>query len=118
MAYIPPTFNLSGNIWRAATPPPAPPTLITPCQLRAAGKQSTGQDSLNNAWPFLWSALFPRATDVRDPNGPALGDIVEIPGGTGRYYDVIYVDDVSRGFANEYRIAFLRKRPPWPAPIP
>lgn len=56
--------------------------------------------------------LVPRGSDIR----PGLGfwgtpDTVECPAGSGRYYDVLCVDDVARGFANEYRLASLKQRP-------
>ena len=114
-----PTMNITCDVWTGTTPPPGAPRLTgIACQLRAAGKQSTGQDPAN-AWSFLWALLVPKLTDLRDSaNTPSGSDIVEVPAGTGRFYTVQYVDDVARGFTNEYRVAFLLKRAPWPTPTP
>lgn len=118
MAFNLPTFNTTANVWRNGLDLTGPPTLTTPCQLRAAGKMSTGQDATSAYWPFLWSASFPPRTDIRDNGCPSGIDTLEIPAGTMRYYLAVYVDDVAREFLNEYRIAFLQKFGPWPQPIP
>ena len=112
-----PTFNLTCNVWRSTTPVINPPDLSPTCQLRAAGKQSTGQD-VSQDWVFLWSILFPANTDVRDAISPGGADTIECPAGSKRYYSTAMVDDVAKGFANEYRTAFVLKLAPWPAPIP
>jgi hypothetical protein len=117
MAFQLPTFNIQVKIWTQATPPPAAARLQVQAQLRAAGKTSTGQDSLNSGWPFLWAIILPPRTDVRDAANASGSDIIEAPMGTARYYDVVYVDDVARDFLNEYRICFVKKRSPWPTPI-
>jgi hypothetical protein len=49
--------------------------------------------------------LFPRYTDIRGPHPGALGDLLEVPQGTGRLYLVAVVEDAHKGFPNEYRIA-------------
>jgi len=77
--------------------------------------------------------LLPSGTDVRDVSqlmggGPPY-DIVEVPAGSGRWYVVNSVDDVGKGFPNEYRLAFLAKLSSnsglvnttglfWPIPMP
>jgi hypothetical protein len=118
MGYALPTMNLTCRIWSGNALPPQPHRADKPCQLRAPGKASTGQDALNQGWPFLWSLILPALTDIRDNGSLSGSDRVECPQGSGRFYDVIAVDDVAKGFANEYRIAFLRKRGGWPTPIP
>jgi hypothetical protein len=63
--------------------------------------------------------LVEKGTDIRDGSATVRGDTVECPAGTGRFYRVGYVDDVAKGFPNEYRVALLSKRgPSWPTPIP
>ncbi len=70
-------------------------------------------------------------TDIRDfaCGLPYPYDIVECPSGSGRWYAVGIVDDVAKGFPNEYRMAFLSKLcdtvdspnnvgSNWPIPIP
>ena len=119
MAFQAPTFNITCNVWTGTSPPPAAARITgLPCQLRAAGKQSTGQDQINS-WSFLWLLLVAKGTDLRDyANTPSGSDILEVPAGSLRYYTVQYVDDVARGFTNEYRVAMLLKRAPWPTPNP
>lgn len=73
--------------------------------------------------------LLPALTDVRDGSCMFDTDIVEVPAGSGRWYSVLTVDDIGKGFPNEHRFALLHKiwerlNPPefpgadWPAPIP
>jgi hypothetical protein len=46
-------------------------------------------------------------------------DTVEVPAGSGRYYAILAVDDVARGFENEYRLALAEPAYNlWPVPIP
>jgi hypothetical protein len=119
MPYSAPTLNITCNIFSNGAGPPNPPRLANvACQLRAPGKSSSGQDAQSLGWVFLWSLCLSAGTDIRDPYSIALGDTVEVPAGSGRFYDVMIADDVAKGFANEYRIAMLRKRAGWPTPIP
>jgi hypothetical protein len=76
--------------------------------------------------------LLPAGTDIRDFNCALAGypyDIVEVPSGSGRWYAVGIVDDVAKGFPNEYRMAYITKISDavdsprnaglfWPTPIP
>lgn len=57
----------------------------------------------------IMQLLLPKRTDIRAGAQSANGeqDIVEVPGETGRFYLVMGVDDVGRGFSNEYRCAFI-----------
>jgi hypothetical protein len=62
--------------------------------------------------------LLPPGTDIRSG---VLGtaDDVEVPAGSGRFYEVEFVDDVGKGFANEYRVALLIQTTAWGAwPLP
>ena len=51
--------------------------------------------------------LLPKLTDVRAGWNGGSPDLVEVPTGTHRFYLVGYVDDVAKGYANEYRIAIV-----------
>jgi len=81
--------------------------------------------------------LVPKLTDIRPPglsSGTNVwGDLVEVPAGSSRWYMVIQVDDVGKGFPNEHRFAYLLPLfnstmiglvqnagapNPWPVPIP
>jgi hypothetical protein len=49
---------------------------------------------------------------------PFIGsDTVEVPAGTGNWYQVTFVTDVGRGFPNEYRLALLARQAPVPDPL-
>jgi len=117
MALRLPTFNLGCDIWRAANPTFNPPDVITTCQLRAGNHVYTGTDPDQINAPF-WEILLPALTDIRDRISPGGADIAEVPAGSGRYYKVQHVDDVAKGFANEYRLAHVSKFGVWPSPIP
>jgi hypothetical protein len=74
--------------------------------------------------------LLPALTDIRDLHqGGAQNDLVEVPAGSGRWYGVVLVDDVGKGFPNEHRYAQIQKvsQPVnagfftglfWPVPMP
>jgi hypothetical protein len=116
--YRVPIFNLSIQVYRRA---PADPTW-TPFathmgQLRAPGRNFVGQTYEEELNP-LWLLLLPIGTDVRDPSSGTHPDHVFVPAGSIRRYVVALVDDVAKGFANEYRMAFLRKVRPWTTPYP
>lgn len=131
MGFRVPSFNLTCNIWSRASVPAGPVDVTTlpppriadqECQLRAPGKMSTAQDEAN-FWIFCPMLLLPAGTDVRDDfswDGVAMNkpDFIEVPVGSGRGYTVVMVDDVGKGFANEYRFAFIMKNAHWPIPAP
>jgi len=101
------------------------------CQLRLFGREKPLSGSPTPGGNLLVvgsSILFPAGTDVRD-GSCLLGttDLIECPPTSGRWYIVTYVDDVARGFPNEYRFAAVDKVidginypnfPMWPTPIP
>jgi hypothetical protein len=71
--------------------------------------------------------LLPMRTDIRASWNGASEDLVEVPAGSLRFYGVYWVDDVGRGFLNEYRLALLDyfatgnatlAGGPFPAPVP
>lgn len=108
-----PTFNLTCAIWwrqdstRNVFNPLAPNLINVPCNLQMGPKK---------AWPWATGqhtmyCLLPALTNVRSsfcygPFGPFY-DVLECPQGSRRYYMVYDVDDVSKGFPTEYRVAFI-----------
>jgi hypothetical protein len=117
-----PSFPLLCNIYTAPNNPPAgPPRLAgVACNL-ARGRRSYPQDPLTNTGFAV--LLLPAHTDIRDHDNYLLTtpNSVEVPAGSGRYYNVLTVDDVSKGFADEYRAAVIEKTSQWglwPIPIP
>ena len=124
MGYKVPTFNNQANVWHnqlLGPNPIGPPVAMIVCQLRWCGKGPSESLITSGGWQQGWSVLCPKGTDLRDIFNDPLKttyDTIECPPGTGRYYSVSIVDDVARGFANEYRIAYLLKTGVWPIPIP
>lgn len=119
--YVLPTFNLDVGIWRHGTSPPGPPALHTDGNMSPG--EITGVGALE-VMPLMSAAQcpmflrMPPGTDIRDGKAVAGADNVEVPFGSGRYYDVAFVDDVALGFANEHRFAVLLGRTPWATPFP
>jgi len=83
-----------------------------------------GPEAFNITTLGAFQAFFPALLDIRflnqDPAAP--NPAIEIPLGSGRWYLVVLVDDVHKGFPNEYRIAYLNKGFPsietFPVPLP
>lgn len=111
MSFRKPTFNLTCNIWRAAggLVYAAPDVAGAKCNL-SPGKRvlliATG------GGPVISSAgqmelLLDTGTDIRAAWNGGSPDWVEVPAGSKRIYAVTFVDDVAKGFANEYRIALI-----------
>ena len=86
---------------------------------------------IENESSQIMSLLLPPLTDVRSIVCGYAADIVECPQHSGRIYLVVNVDDVGKGFDNEFRVATLlaaseHKFGPgsdfvgvfWPTPIP
>ena len=131
MAYTVPTFNLTCNLFRYTGA--AYVNLFNfPGNLQMGRRVPyilTGMTDGDNL-PLSPYLLCPIATDVRDlSTGQAKNDVVEVPAGSGRWYGVLGVDDVAKGFPNEFRICVLDKIgwyapwvahgfTPWPSPIP
>jgi hypothetical protein len=134
MVYTLPTFNLSCNVFSMGGGTWATRSLrigLLPCNL-AMGRRvqqyslGTANDSTNAAAP---SILVPPLSDVRDFSSGGQADMIECPAGSGRWYQVLGVDDIGKGFANEHRLvwaekAFQQLDPgrffgcQWPVPIP
>lgn len=109
-----PTFNLTCNIWHTDWYPATaegPPDLVVVCQLRI-NRGTFGIPiapfGANNYGVEMWLNM-PKGTDIRGRYGLGLNnaDTAEVPAGSGRWYTVLAVDDVAKGFDNEYRVACL-----------
>lgn len=133
MSFRLPTFNLTCNIWRQSDSWPTDPPRSSPvCNLQYGRKTAHHQYNwLPDAWPSGWSfieapsqemyLLLPPLTDIRPSNLLSIseGDVVEVPAGSGRLYYTMTVDDVSKGFATEYRVAIIQGYYwAWPVPFP
>lgn len=110
----PPTFNLLCNIWWGyfgIVPPAIPFNLVSLCQLQL-GERVTSTPTIMTR--FL---LLPKLTDIHYLRGGFAPDLVEFPAGSGRFYTVLDVDDVGKGFTNEYRQATMNRNVlPFPLP--
>lgn len=123
MAYIVPEMPSPTNIWHypQTVPPTGDPNVQTYGNL-AWGKRtanpSTGGTTLLGVPLMTMTLLIPAHTDIRWDPATGAGDVVEVPAGTGRYYTVVFVDDLGKDFANEHRGAILLPQSPRPVPLP
>ena len=127
MSFTVPTFNLEANLytgWNLVSDW-GPLRATVKCNLAWGRRfQNYAQNGNFEAGVPTMSLLLPAGTDIRDGSQVGgLADGVECPAGSGRWYGVVGVDDVGRGFLNEFRVALLIKSPgphlePWPVPIP
>ena len=130
MAFTEPNYNLVAGVYRG---PWATKTLsdsAMPCNLAYSRRSSKAEVSENaDSFAMLMSLLVPAGSDLRDLSCAAVQDVVEVPEGSGRWYQVCNVDDIGKGFPNEHRCAMLFKISEamfgasyaglvWPAPIP
>lgn len=130
-----PTFNLTANIWRYPSTMRnyATPDVVTLCNLTPGRRSFLGITTPSITTPaprLLMELLCPALTDIRPSlNVNPSWDLVEVPAGTFRWYSVVAVDDIGKGFANEHRIALLAMtcgsatfldvgNVPYPTPIP
>lgn len=126
MAFRLPSFNIVCNI----TPPDVPGVPGVPtgaprvplqmCQLcygRRVNVSSTGGTGSPGVLTIAMSLLLPALTDLRGPQDSVSFDMVEVPAGSGRWYQVIGVDDIGKGFSNEHRTgAIFALAGSWVAP--
>jgi hypothetical protein len=120
MAFSLPVFNLTCNI-STGTHPGGIPRGTSPCNLAFGRRIFT--PATTQGWPvtaagFFMQLLLPALTDIRSLHSAGTADSVEVPAGTGRWYDVIAVEDAGKGFANEHRVAWLLPLTGWPVPMP
>lgn len=110
MAFSVPTFNLTVDIYTG--PYPGLLRLSSPCNL-AMGRRiqlfNEGASPTLDGYGSIPSLLLPKLTDIRDQTNGIAADYVEVPAGSQRWYLVGLVDDVAKGFTNEYRFASLGK---------
>jgi hypothetical protein len=116
MSFVLPTFNLTVSGWRrlgngrtyAAPDFSVTGNLSVGRRVMIAGSPWTttyGELTITAAIPV--ELLLPAFTDIRAAWNAQLEDLVEVPAGTKRFYRVVQVDDIGKGFANEHRIAWI-----------
>lgn len=112
MPFIVPTFPISANIWHnfvTSINVYASPDVHVVCNL-APGRRVPayfveGLGTGTNPTRLNVFVLFPALTDVRPANGTDAPDIIEVPSGSGLFYQLNSVCDMGKGFANEHRVA-------------
>jgi hypothetical protein len=131
MAFTVPTFNLLCNVYTGPWVSKVLRIPDLPCNLAIGRRvqqeiQAFGPGAFGASSPCL---LVPALTDIRDLSCVDVSDIIECPSGSGRWYGVTIVDDMAKGFSNEYRLVGLTKACNnnsdvefagvyWPVPIP
>lgn len=107
MSFSVPTFNLTCAIHTFGIPIAR---LFSPCNLAMGRRQLTVGASgtgVVGVPGFVMTLLLPALTDIRSALSVTGPDRVQVPLGSGRFYDVFVVDDMGKGFANEHRVALL-----------
>lgn len=116
MAFRPPVFNLFCNIYTMVPPntpaiPSGSPRLEhQACQLtygRRVNVISTGGTTAAGVIVLTMNLLLPKGVDIRGPQDTVSADMVEVPEASGRWYAVVAVDDIGKGFNNEHRSASI-----------
>lgn len=117
-----PSFPLVCKVWHLPNAPPNPRDFEARCQLIwGPGKiigQSLGGSVPDHASRFLY---LPAGTDIHCTTQALFGDIIECPASSGRFYEVVSVDDMAKGFRNEFRCIIMypsRTYGDWRVPIP
>jgi hypothetical protein len=129
MAFRIPTFNLAVSIWRTLGLGGLyiSPDVSTRGNLTMGRRSFFGMASATGVGaPFFCAELLlPVGTDIRGSWNGVSPDAVEVPAGSGRFYSAVVVDDVAKGFPNEYRLALLHQEVggnalfgPFPVPLP
>ena len=122
MPFRVPRFPLRYNLWRFPYNFVLPPDQTGVCQLRSGRWVHHGAID-NEGSPIGFyepkKVLFPKGEDLRSNEWGHTPDYVEIPAGSLRFYVLASVDDVAKGFSNEYRYALvITAIPIGPAPVP
>jgi hypothetical protein len=108
MAFRVPVFNILANLWTfhaAPYPPPGAPRIANQqCQLYHCKEQPLVSGA---GLELAMLIRLPAGTDIRGPLSTTNFDVVEVPVGSGNWYLAEDVNDIARGFQNEYRVASL-----------
>lgn len=138
MGFTTPTFNLPFHLWRQPLTVGGLPRSSGMCNLSVGQRQTLNLDTsvfvtgyVTGVQGLMVPAGYDIAGILTDPVSYG-EDIVEVPGGSGRFYVVLTVVDVGKGFGNEYRLAVIAQlnqamilftgnpwaAPAWPVPTP
>lgn len=110
MAFVLPQFNLSVDLYTG-------PWLGKVFRVSVMGNfafsrrvQQQGQsfpDSSATKGSSQSILLLPPLTDIRGGVLSGPNDVIELPSGSGRWYQVFLVEDIGKGFPNEHRAAVV-----------
>lgn len=132
MAFVIPQFPITCDVYRGPWLARALAISALPCNLgqgrRIVLSESVAAPQLEGSFNVS-QLLCPKSSDVRDFSTSVTPDVIECPSGSGRWYGVLGVDDMGKGFPNEHRFVLMSKifeelDPAaylglfWPAPIP
>jgi hypothetical protein len=110
MSFSLPTFNLVCAIYSYAVPLGLH-RLVSECNLafgrRVQQSWLSGGDFSSADGVNTQVLLLPAGTDIRSGLLVGEADIVEVPSGSSRWYQVLTVDDLGKGFDNEHRGAVI-----------
>lgn len=132
MSFNVPTFNLECDIYTGPWNTRVLRIAGQECNLQYGRRPHQNSDfPLANEFSAVMNLLLPALTDIRSTLCSYIADSVECPAGSGRWYLVAAVDDVGKGFDNEFRVATLLSASEakfgtgseynglfWPTPIP
>lgn len=115
-----PAFNVPVNLWNTSSGGPLGPPSHTTMGNLSPGRLTEYQIVTFNGYQMY--LRLPAGTDARS-EAQGGSPIAEVPAGTLRFYRIVWVDDIGRGFANEHRLAILVQCGAgspyhWPLPIP
>jgi hypothetical protein len=124
MPFVIPEMPLIAGIWSVSETGTVTFRVEAPCNVAFGKRVTTAPFPSGPA--ASWGAaylLFPAGTDVRDEfsQGAGMGDAIEVPSGSHRWYTAQLVNDSGQGFPNEHRVAICMKNiviELWPAPLP
>lgn len=115
MPFVLPTFNIVCNIWNVQTDFSVGGVVGLPTQANVPCGLQFGKKTAQGLAEEMW-LLLPLLTNVNGytsylvaGSGQLCGDAVEVPAGSGRFYTVVTVDDVAKGYPTEYRVASIQK---------
>jgi hypothetical protein len=131
MAFSVPTFPLLCDVYRGPWLTRVLAIHDLACNLAWGRRVSLATNEQDfNEFALCPTLLVPALSDIRDLKCRAVEDVVEVPSGSGRWYQVASVDDIGKGFSNEHRGVVIFPISEnlfptgsyaglnWPAPIP
>lgn len=123
MAFVKPTLNILFNYWErddwgfSGETPTAPTYANLAGQLRPNAKNFTVISSIlegsSTQELCLPASPLMNMPSWQDGDFPSYPDIVEVPSGSKRWYFIIDLEYVGKGFMNENRVALIVKTSTW-----